>query len=114
MLKVLAVFTLALLVTPVLQAQNSISGKWHGTTRNGMQVVLDLKAADAELKGTVTRDGQASTITQGKVSKNTFTFNAILGDQTEALTGEVDGEQLKVWLDRQGREGTVVFNRAKE
>jgi len=78
-----------------------------------MQVVLDLKVADRALTGTITRDGQASTITEGKVSGNTFTFNAILGEQTEALTGELDGHQLKVWLDRQGREGTVVFTRAK-
>jgi hypothetical protein len=66
------------------------------------------------LTGTLTRDGETSTITQGKVSTNTFTFNAILGEQTEALTGELDGGQLRVWLDRQGREGTVVFDRVKE
>ena len=112
--KALTVFTLALVLTTVLQAQTSISGKWKGTTKNGMQVVLDLKAAETALTGTLNRDGQASTITEGKVSKSTFTFNAVLGEQTEALTGEVDGEQLKVWLDRQGREGTVVFNRVKE
>jgi hypothetical protein len=112
--KTLAFATLVLVLAAVLQAQTSISGKWQGTTRNGMHVVLDLKATEQALTGTLTRDGQASTITQGKVSKTTFTFNAVLGEQTEALTGEVDGEQLKIWLDRQGRDGTVVFNRAKE
>ena len=112
--KALTVFAVAFVLTTVLQAQTSISGKWKGTTRNGMLVVLDLKAAEAALTGTVNRDGQTSTITEGKVSKSTFTFNAVLGEQTEALTGEVAGEQLKVWLDRQGRDGTVVFTRVKE
>ena len=95
-------------------AQSSITGKWSGTTRNGSQVVLNLMVADRTLTGTVTRDGQSSTITDGKVSGNTFTFSATLGEQAEALSGELDGQQLKVWLDRQGREGTVVFSRAKE
>jgi hypothetical protein len=38
----------------------------------------------------------------------------VLGGEPESLSGELDGQQLKVWLDRQGREGTVVFTRAKE
>ena len=105
---------LALVVAIALRAQTSISGKWQGTTRNGMKVVLDLKAAEGVLTGTVTRDGQASPITEGKSSANTVSFNAVLGEQNEALTGELDGEQLKVWLDRQGKEGAVVFARAKE
>ena len=75
--------------------------------------MLDLKVADGFLTGTITRDGQSSTITEGKVAGNTFTFKAVLGEQTEALTGEFEGQQLKVWLDRQGRDRTVVFTRAK-
>ena len=83
-------------------------------TRNGSEVLLALKATERELTGTVTRDGQSSTIIEGRVSKNTITFKAVLGDQTETLTGELAGEQLKVWLDRQGPEGAVVFKRLKE
>ena len=79
-----------------------------------MQVVLDLKVVDGALTGTVAREGQASKITDGKVSGNTFTFTAVLGDESEGLSGELAGQQLKVWLDRQGKEGTVVFARAKE
>jgi hypothetical protein len=113
-IRILGGFTLALILGTLLQAQAAITGKWQGTTRNGLEVLLDLKATDAELTGTLTRDGRSSTITEGKVSKNTFTFKAILGDQTETLTGELGGEQLKVWLDRQGPEGAVVFKRLKE
>ena len=113
-LRVLAVVAIAVLLPAALQAQSPITGKWQGTTRNGMDVLLDLKASDSALTGTVTRNGQTSSITQGKVSGNTFTFNTVLGEQEEALTGELDGKQLKVWLDRQGREGTVLFTRSKD
>lgn len=74
----------------------------------------DVKAADETLTGTVTRDGQHSTIEDGKVSKNTFTVKAVLGDQAQNLTGEIGTDQLKVWLDRQGAEGAVVFKRVNE
>jgi hypothetical protein len=109
-----AAFALAFLMAAVLEAQTSITGKWQGTTRNGSQVVLNLKAAGGALTGTVTRDGQASTITDGKITGAKFAFKATLGEQVEALSGEREGNQLKVWLDRQGPEGAVVFERAKE
>jgi hypothetical protein len=98
----------------VIQAQTPVTSKWQGTTGNEMQVVLDLKATNEELTGTLTRDGQSPTITDGKVSNNTLTFKAILGDQMETLTGVLEGEHLKVWLDRQGTEAAVVFKRIKE
>ena len=114
-MNIVAGFTLAVaLMTTVVHAQSRIAGKWQGTTSNGMDVVLDLKVADEKLTGTVTRAGTPSTITEGKVTKNTLTFTAILGEQTEKLTGEINGEQLKVWLDRQGPEGAVIFKRATE
>ena len=111
-LKLLAILALPLAI--VLHAQTPITGKWQGTTRNGAQIVLNLKAADGALTGTINREGQVSTITEGKVSKATITFKAILGEQTESLTGELDGEHLKVWLDRQDRDAAVVFSRVKE
>mgnify|MGYP003577257923 CR=1 FL=1 len=113
-LRVLAVVAVAVLLPAALHAQSPITGKWQGTTRNGMDVVLDLKVSDSAMTGTVTRNGQTSSITQGKVSGSAFTFNTVLGEQQEALTGELDGKQLKVWLDRQGREGTVLFTRSKD
>ena len=111
-LKLLAILAIPLAI--LLHAQTPITGKWQGTTRNGAQIVLNLKAADGALTGTINREGQVSTITEGKVSKATITFKAILGEQTESLTGELDGEHLKVWLDRQDRDAAVVFSRVKE
>jgi len=113
-MKTLARIAMTLVLAAGVQAQTTITGKWQGTTRNGMKVVLDLKAADGVLTGTVTRAGDPSTITDGKVSGNTFTFKAVLGEENESLTGEAAEGQLKVWLDRQGRDGAVVFDRLKE
>jgi len=111
---ILACATLALVLAAAAQAQVPVVGKWQGTTKNGMHVVLDLKTSGQVLTGTLTRDGESSTITDGKVSRNTITFKAILGEQEEALTGQLDGEQLRVWLDRQGQDGAVDFKRLKE
>src|SRR6185295_13020156 len=57
-LRIFAVCAFTLAVAVVAEAQSAITGKWSGTTRNGSQVVLDLKVADRKLTGTVTRDGQ--------------------------------------------------------
>jgi hypothetical protein len=51
-----------------------------GETKNGSQIVLDLTAKETALTGTLTRNGEPTTITDGKVSKNTFTFKATLGE----------------------------------
>jgi opacity protein-like surface antigen len=94
--------------------QAALTGKWQGETRNGMQVVLDLTATGTALTGTLTREGTPSTIRDGKVSKNTFTFRAMLGDQDEGFKGELAGDQITVTLDRQGPAGAVVLKRIKK
>jgi hypothetical protein len=94
--------------------QVPITGRWQGVTRNGMKVVLDLNATETALTGTLTREGTPSTIRDGKVSKNTFTFKAMLGDQDEAFNGELAGDQLTVTLDRQGPAGALILKRTKK
>jgi hypothetical protein len=73
---------------------------------------LDLTATETALAGTLTREGQPAKITDGKVSKKSFTFKALLGDQVEGFTGGLDGDQITVWMDRQGPVGTVILKRA--
>jgi hypothetical protein len=114
MKRILTGTTLAFVLVAVLHAQAKLTGQWEGETRNGMAILLDLTATETELTGTLTRSGQTSTITDGKVSKNTFTFKAMLGDQLEAFTGELAGDQITVTLDRQGPEGAVVLKRVKK
>jgi len=47
------------------------------------------------------------------VSKDTFTFKAMLDDQTEGFTGEVAGDEITVWLDRQDPSRAAVVKRVK-
>ena len=113
MKRILTGTTIALVLAAAVYAQGGLSGKWEGETPNGAQLVLDLTATETALNGTFTRNGQPARIADGKVSKNTFTFKATLGDQTEGFTGELAGDQITVWLDRQGRERAAVLKRIK-
>jgi hypothetical protein len=114
MTRVLTGAAIALVLAAAVQAQAGLTGKWQGETRNGSQIVLDLTATETALTGTLTRNDQPSTITDGKVSKNSFTFKATLNDQTEGFTGELAGDQITVWLDRQGPSNAVVLKRVKK
>ncbi|HZB25338.1 MAG TPA: hypothetical protein VE379_04335 [Vicinamibacterales bacterium] len=107
--------TLAALVAlaAVCAAQTAIAGKWEGETDGGASIVLDLTVKGAELSGTLTRNGQSTSISEGKVAEKGFSFKATLGGQSETFSGEVSGETLRVWLDRQGSEKAVVFTRVK-
>ena len=102
---------MVLVFSIVLAAQDALSGKWEGVTNAGATLVLDLTAKGATLTGTLTRDGQSSPLSDGKVSEKTFAFKAKLNDQTEALSGELAGDEIKVWLDRQGPERAIVLKR---
>lgn len=116
MTDMLAATALVFLLTVVAGAQGkqaSLTGKWQGETPGGSKVELDLKVKDTALTGTLTRNGQPTPITDGKVAKNTFTFKAKLDDQIESLTGELDGDQITVWLDRQDRSRAAILKRVK-
>jgi len=95
-------------------AQTALTGTWHGRTPNGSDVVLELTATDGALTGTLTRDGRPSEVTNGKVAKDTFTFNALLDDEPEAFTGHIGTGEITVWLDRQGSSKAVTFTRTAQ
>lgn len=97
----------------MLLAQQALTGKWQGQTPNGFSVELDLTATDKTVTGTMTREGQTETIAEGKVAKNTFSFKATVNKQTEGFAGELDGDVIKVWLERQGPERAAVLKRVK-
>jgi hypothetical protein len=103
----------SLMAVTTLAAQSTIAGTWQGETGAGASLVLDLAVKDTTLTGTLTRDGQSNPISDGKVSKDTFTFKAKMNDQLEGLSGERAGEDLKVWLDRQGPSKAIVLKRVK-
>jgi hypothetical protein len=93
------------------RAGPSLTGKWEGQTANGMNLTLDLVEKAQALTGTLTREGEASPISEGKVSKNTFTFKATLNGATETIEGTVENDQMKAWLTRQGPERTAHLKR---
>jgi hypothetical protein len=105
---------MALALAAVLHAEVGLTGRWQGETPNGAEIILDLSTTETALTGTLIRNGQPATIADGKVSKKTFTFKATLNDQTEGFTGQLDGDEMKVWLDRQGPERAAVLKRVKK
>jgi hypothetical protein len=81
----------------------TLTGKWRGQTPNGFELLLDLTATGQTLTGNLIREGESSPITEGSVTKNTFTFKAApSGGQVEGFSGQLEGDGIKVWLDRQG------------
>lgn len=97
----------------VAHAQATLTGKWQGETANGASIVLDLAVKGTTLTGTFTRNGVSTPLSEGKISKNTFTFKATLNDQAEGFSGELADNQIKVWLDRQGVSTAIVLKRVK-
>jgi hypothetical protein len=113
-MKIILTATLIAMILPaVVHAEATITGKWQGITASGTPIVLDLTATETVLTGTLTRSGQPVTITDGKVSKNTFTFKATINDQAEGFSGELAGDEVRVWIDRR-RENVAVLKRVKK
>ncbi len=110
----IAITTILLLVLPImLSAQTGLTGKWQGKTPMGSDVLLDLSVEQETLNGTLTINGETETITDGKVSKNMFTFKVTHENRTQAFTGEFGGSEIKVWTDRGGSASAVVLKRVK-
>lgn len=111
--RLVAAAALVLTCVFISHAQAMLTGKWQGETPNGSSLTLDLTVKGTTLTGTMTRSGERIPLSDGQVSKNTFTFNAKMNDQTEGFSGELTGDQVKVWLDRQGVSKAVVLKRVK-
>jgi hypothetical protein len=99
--------------TTGIPAQATLTGKWQGETPNGAVLVLELEEKGTALSGTLARNGVSTTLSEGKVSKNRFTFKATLNEETEGFSGELSDNQIKIWLDRQGAEAAIVLKRVK-
>jgi hypothetical protein len=112
------VFLGAALVTVlavIAQAQAGIAGKWQGESPAGSQVVLEVKATETALAGTLTVDGQRLTLVDGKLSKNTFSFRVMLppNDAVQEFNGELAQDQVKLWMDRRGPSSAAILTRVK-
>ena len=113
MRRILFHVTSAVLFAGVILAQTPITGRWQGETRNHAQLLLNLTVRETVLTGFFTLNGQMASITDGKASKNSFTFRVTLGNQTEGFTGEFGDDQITIWMDRQGPSSAAVLNRIK-
>ena len=105
--------TVALTSVAIVHTQATLTGKWLGETANGMAIVLDLAVKDSTLTGTMTRGDERITLSDGHASKNSISFTAKLNDQIESFSGDLTGDELKVWLDRQGVSKAVILKRVK-
>jgi hypothetical protein len=111
MKRILTAATLALVFVAGVYTRAALTGKWQGETKSGVTIILDLTSVKTALTGTLTYNGQPSTITDGEVSKNTFTFKATIDDQIEGFSGELDGDQITFWPNRLGRQRATVLKR---
>ena len=114
--KLLAVVMLALLLCVGAGAQSDaeLTGTWKGQTPNGMNLTLVLVQKGDAFTGTLTRESESTPISEGKVSKNTFTFKATLSGETETIEGTFDKTDMKAWLTRQGPERTAMLKRVEK
>ena len=101
------------LAAPAARGQSRFDGRWEGETDGGASLVLEVVVKESVPTGTLTRNDERTEITEGKVARNTITFKATLNGSTEGLSGELAGDDLRLWLDRQGPSKAVVLKRAK-
>jgi hypothetical protein len=115
-MKTLIVSGLALvIVAAVVLAQTAnLTGQWKGETKSGTTLELNLTATSTTLTGTMLRRDEVIKLTDGKVQGKTFTFNATISEETAGFTGELDGDKISVWMDRQGPQAAAILKRVKQ
>jgi hypothetical protein len=113
MKRIVTGIALVLAFAATVHAQAPLTGKWQETTTSGLEIGLDLVATETALTGTFTIKGRPHAITDGTVSKNTFTFKANLGQEPEGFTGELAGDQITLNRDRNGKVDPVTLKRVQ-
>jgi hypothetical protein len=118
-----ALFTTALLACAAIAGaqsgqagqavQTTMTGKWQGDTDGGAALLLDVTVKGETLTGTLTRNGQGSPLSEGKITKNAFSFKATLNERSESFSGEYKGDEIRIWLERQGPTKAIVLTRVK-
>jgi hypothetical protein len=101
-----------LMLCVMAQAQTGPGGKWTETTPSGLNAELDVKATETTMTGTFTVRGRPMTISDAKITKNTFTFKAPLEGQPEGFSGELSGDSMVLWRDKNGKVDALTLKRA--
>jgi len=96
----------------------SVDGQWAAKTEGGVSgVVLELKSEGGRLTGALVQPTGRLEIRNGTVEGDRVTFEMSLSMRGQALrllySGVLDGDELRITLRAQGREGeeTTVFRR---
>ena len=110
---IMSAATIVLALVLAGQAQSSVAGKWQGETPNGTPLELELTVKDKAVTGTLTREGERFPLSGGTVSNNQVAFKVKMGEQIEGFSGELRGDELLIWLDRQGAAKAVTMKRVK-
>ena len=77
-------------------AQSTLTGTWQGQTTAGTSLTLDLTLKDTVRTGTLTRADETTPISEGKITKDTFTFKATLkGDELSASGSNARGRRVR-------------------
>jgi hypothetical protein len=113
MKRLIGTLALGLALSIPLKAQGALTGQWQGQTPNRQSILLELAAKGSDLTGTMTVGPEKSAIESGKVSKNTFTFSVTMGGGTEGFTGEVAGDEVRMWMDDRGPSAAITLKRVK-
>jgi hypothetical protein len=76
-------------------------GTWEGRSESGALIVLHLKTEGAKLTGTASVNGNEQPISDGRVEKDKLTFSipSLYGNGTVAVTGTLDGDELRLSLE---------------
>jgi hypothetical protein len=109
----LSVLSLTLFLAGDAAAQTGPAGRWEESTTSGLNAALNLTATDATLAGTFTIRARPMTITDGKITNNSLTFKAALEGEPEGFSGELKGDELELWRDRNGRTDVITLKRVK-
>ena len=109
----IAVAVIIMSFASLVQAQDKLNGTWEGETRSGSSIALTFVVKGTALTGTLVRSGESATLSEGKVSKNSFSFKATLNGQPEGFSGELAGDALTIWMDRQGASKAIELRRAQ-
>jgi hypothetical protein len=106
-------FCLCFLLTLAAVFAADVTGKWTAQVpgRDGqpMEMVFNLKAAGAELTGTVVSPRGEQQIAEGKIDGDSISFSTTLefGGNTMKLIykGKVAGDEIKFTREREGQDG---------
>lgn len=112
MKRIVVGMALTFVLSGLVAAQQGLSGKWEGLTPNRAPLVLDLAVKGPDVSGTMTVGEEKSPVENGRISKNRFTFRVAMGGGAEAFTGELAGDEIKIWMDDRGPAAAVTLKRA--